>query len=352
MLSDADVKMVDRSLGHYRTEQEIEALRESLVNRKRARRLAGKIAVARDVRLHDRVEAAAAVVAPGLAGRIHRRRAQRFWVGAGGVRVERERAAGPARRRRVRARRDREWPQGSPRRRVQRCGRVRRGRDQRGSSRRAPSARLLGHRNRRRRGYRRSCRSAGGRGHGRRSRRRRAVQGTFGRSAAHVRLLRRCAARPRPPQSCEPVVVSARPRCVRRVTSHPCGRCLPAVRARRSTGGSRSLRRLAAHRISAHVAVGVAVAREVEAAASTSKRRRQDDLQRGSGRAVGAVTAGPRRRNRRGGRAARASEGLRRACWTRSPACRRVGLLLVGDGGQRRALEERARASAWPTGCG
>ena len=92
VLSDADVKIVDRSLGHYRTEQEIEALRESLVNRKRARRLAGKIAVARDVRLHDRIEAAAAVVAPGLAGRIHRRRAQRFWVGAGGVRVDRERA--------------------------------------------------------------------------------------------------------------------------------------------------------------------------------------------------------------------------------------------------------------------
>jgi glycosyltransferase involved in cell wall biosynthesis len=89
VLSDADVKIVDRSLGHYRTEQEIEALRESLLNRKRARRLAGKIAVTRDVGLHDRVEAAAAVVAPGLAGRIHRRRAQRFWVGAGGVRVER-----------------------------------------------------------------------------------------------------------------------------------------------------------------------------------------------------------------------------------------------------------------------
>jgi glycosyltransferase involved in cell wall biosynthesis len=90
LLSDADVKIVDRSLGHYRTEQEIEELRESLVDGKRARRLAGKIAVARDVRPHDRVEAVGAVVAPGLAGRLRRRRAQRFWVGAGGVRVERE----------------------------------------------------------------------------------------------------------------------------------------------------------------------------------------------------------------------------------------------------------------------
>jgi hypothetical protein len=93
LLTDADVEIVDRSLVHYRSEYAVEALRESFVNRKRARRLAGKVAVARDVRLQDRIEAVAAVVAPGLAARVHRRRAGRFWVGAGGVRVEREQAA-------------------------------------------------------------------------------------------------------------------------------------------------------------------------------------------------------------------------------------------------------------------
>ena len=96
MLNDHDLEIVARSLERYRQEQEIEHLHATLARgRGRVRPLAAKVAIARDVRLRDRLEAAAAVVAPGLVGRAHERRAQRFWVGAGGVRVEREEKAGP-----------------------------------------------------------------------------------------------------------------------------------------------------------------------------------------------------------------------------------------------------------------
>ena len=89
-LGRSDIEVVHGSLKRYRREQELESLQATLADGGAGvRPLAARLAVARDVPLRDRVEAAAAIVAPGLVGRAHRRRARRFWVGAGGVKVER-----------------------------------------------------------------------------------------------------------------------------------------------------------------------------------------------------------------------------------------------------------------------
>jgi hypothetical protein len=94
LLASRDLAVVGRSLERYRRERDVEVLRATLASGSdRVRRRAARIAVARDVQLRDRLEAAAAVATPGLVGRAHRRRAQRFWVGAGGVKVEREQTA-------------------------------------------------------------------------------------------------------------------------------------------------------------------------------------------------------------------------------------------------------------------
>jgi hypothetical protein len=94
LLTSGDLAVVRRSLERYRREQEVEILRATLAGgSERARRRAARIAVARDVPRRDRLEAIAAVVIPRLVGRAHRRRTERFWVGAGGVAVEREQRA-------------------------------------------------------------------------------------------------------------------------------------------------------------------------------------------------------------------------------------------------------------------
>jgi hypothetical protein len=92
-LDRGDVAVVRRSLERYRREQDLESLHATLLDgRAGVRPLAAKLAVARDVSLRDRLEAVAALVAPGLVGRAQRRRARRFWVGAGGVKVDRAHA--------------------------------------------------------------------------------------------------------------------------------------------------------------------------------------------------------------------------------------------------------------------
>jgi Glycosyl transferase family 2 len=89
-----DFAVVGRSLDRYRREQQVEILRKILAGGSEpARRRAARLAVARQVPLRDRLEAAAAVVTPSLIGRAHRRRAERSWVGAGGVTVKREQRA-------------------------------------------------------------------------------------------------------------------------------------------------------------------------------------------------------------------------------------------------------------------
>ncbi len=97
LLTQDDRQVVTRSLKRYRTEQRIESLRATLAGGSgggRARPLAARVAVSPGVGPRDRLEAAAACVAPKLVGRLQRRRAQRYWIGAGGVRVERSQPAG------------------------------------------------------------------------------------------------------------------------------------------------------------------------------------------------------------------------------------------------------------------
>ena len=95
-LDRGDVDVVRRSLERYRRAQDLESLQATLADgRAGMRPLAAKLAVARDVSLRSRLEAVAALVAPGLVGRAHRRRARRSWVGAGGVEVDRAPAPAP-----------------------------------------------------------------------------------------------------------------------------------------------------------------------------------------------------------------------------------------------------------------
>jgi Glycosyl transferase family 2 len=97
-----DLDVVRRALERYRREQDLQSLQATLADgRAGVRPLAAKLAVARHLSLRDRLEAVAALAAPGLVGRAQRRRARRFWVGAGGVKVERGHgpAAGPPPRR-------------------------------------------------------------------------------------------------------------------------------------------------------------------------------------------------------------------------------------------------------------
>ncbi len=159
--------------------------------------------------------------------------------------------------------------------------------------------------------------------------------------AAHVRLFRR--ARPdlvhlslASPWSCQHALVacSALPRTP---VIGVYQLCVPAVNLLQQIP-----RRLAAHRISAHVAVGVAVAREVEELLR---------LRSGVVRTIyNAVPDEPLARSRPGrdGATVVAVGRLEHQkgfdvlldALARVPTVR---LLLVGDGGQRRALEERAR---------
>jgi glycosyltransferase involved in cell wall biosynthesis len=94
----ADEQLVlEEALTGYRRELAFGQLRRALAERapdvrQRARRLAWLPGLT----LRERAEAAAAALAPGLAGRLAHSRAQRFWTGAGGIRVERSRSTSPA----------------------------------------------------------------------------------------------------------------------------------------------------------------------------------------------------------------------------------------------------------------
>jgi len=84
--------VLERALAGYRRELRLSELRGDLSSpRAGTRRRALDVAVAPGFAPLHRLEAMAAALAPELAGRVVRRRAQRFWTAAGGVRVDRRR---------------------------------------------------------------------------------------------------------------------------------------------------------------------------------------------------------------------------------------------------------------------
>jgi hypothetical protein len=85
--------VVEEALAGYRRELALGQLRRALAERAPdARRRAMRLAALPGLTLRERAEAAAAALAPGLAGRLALVRAERFWTGAGGIRVERTRS--------------------------------------------------------------------------------------------------------------------------------------------------------------------------------------------------------------------------------------------------------------------
>jgi glycosyltransferase involved in cell wall biosynthesis len=89
--------VLEDAIADYRRELALSKLREALVERAPGgRRRALRLATARGYPLRERAEAAAAAIAPGISGRVLRSRADRFWIGAGGIRVARSRASDAA----------------------------------------------------------------------------------------------------------------------------------------------------------------------------------------------------------------------------------------------------------------
>lgn len=83
-------RVLERSLASYRRELALLDLREAVAARKAGtRRRALRMLRTPGYRFRTRLDAVAMVVAPAISGRILRRRAQRTWTGAGGVRVKR-----------------------------------------------------------------------------------------------------------------------------------------------------------------------------------------------------------------------------------------------------------------------
>jgi GT2 family glycosyltransferase len=83
-------RVLEQSLASYRRDLALLDLRDAVGARDAgARRRALRVLRAPGYRLRTRLDAAAMVVAPAISGRILRRRAQRTWTGAGGVRVKR-----------------------------------------------------------------------------------------------------------------------------------------------------------------------------------------------------------------------------------------------------------------------
>ncbi len=92
-LRPAERPVLEESLAGYRRELSLMDLRDSLTaGDGRARSDALGLLRAPGLRLRSRVELAAMAAAPAAAGRFLRRRASSSWVGAGGVRVPRERS--------------------------------------------------------------------------------------------------------------------------------------------------------------------------------------------------------------------------------------------------------------------
>ncbi len=92
--------VVDKALGGYSRELALAELRQSLARREPGVRLRA-LGLARQpgLALRQRASTAAAALAPGMVGRRERSRAERFWTGAGGIRVDRREAARGGRRR-------------------------------------------------------------------------------------------------------------------------------------------------------------------------------------------------------------------------------------------------------------
>jgi glycosyltransferase involved in cell wall biosynthesis len=89
----AERPILEEALAGYRRELAFGELRGALAQRAPdARRRAKRLALLPGLTLRERAEAAAAALAPGLAGRLAHLRAERFWTGAGGIRVERTRS--------------------------------------------------------------------------------------------------------------------------------------------------------------------------------------------------------------------------------------------------------------------
>jgi glycosyltransferase involved in cell wall biosynthesis len=95
-LRDDERPVLEKALGGYRRELALFELRRALVEREPdARRRAVGVATARGFAVRDRVEAVAAALVPGVVGGRLRASSERFWTGAGGIRVER-RDVGPS----------------------------------------------------------------------------------------------------------------------------------------------------------------------------------------------------------------------------------------------------------------
>ena len=85
-----DRPVLEGAIAEYRRELELSELRRALATGTRGSRWqALRVATARGFSTRERLEAAAAVLAPGISGRVSRSRAGRFWTGAGGIRVPR-----------------------------------------------------------------------------------------------------------------------------------------------------------------------------------------------------------------------------------------------------------------------
>jgi glycosyltransferase involved in cell wall biosynthesis len=83
-------QVLERSLASYRRDLALLDLREAVAAGKAdARRRALDVLGTPGYRFRNRLDALAMVIAPAVSGRILRRRAQRTWIGAGGVRVRR-----------------------------------------------------------------------------------------------------------------------------------------------------------------------------------------------------------------------------------------------------------------------
>jgi hypothetical protein len=83
--------VLEEALAGYRGQLGFTQLRQALARREPdIRRRAGSLVLSPGLRLGEKAEAAAAVLAPGLVGRLARARAERSWTGAGGIRVGRD----------------------------------------------------------------------------------------------------------------------------------------------------------------------------------------------------------------------------------------------------------------------
>ena len=89
-LSSDEAPVLEASLTSYRRDLALLELREDVAAAKPgARRQALSVVRTPEYRLRTRIDAAVMALAPGISGRLLRRRAARTWIGAGGVRVRR-----------------------------------------------------------------------------------------------------------------------------------------------------------------------------------------------------------------------------------------------------------------------